>query len=129
MLAVIQYRKSQVYCTDKWATYASVIPQDKLVQSKATTHDIERNHCRQRHWFGRFKRKSIIVSKSNHYLVETHCDLIGVGFAIVLPFGLDQKKAHSWREALSKGVRLRVIRSARVCLPLTLAWLDVLSRR
>jgi insertion element IS1 protein InsB len=54
----------KVYCTDKWATYASVIPQDKLVQSKATTHDIERNHCRQRHWFGRFKRKSIIVSKS-----------------------------------------------------------------
>jgi insertion element IS1 protein InsB len=54
----------KVYCTDKWATYASVIPQDTLVQSKATTHEIERNHCRQRHWFGRFKRKSIIVSKS-----------------------------------------------------------------
>ena len=54
----------KVYYTDKWATYASVIPQDKLVQRKATTHDIERNHCRQRHWFGRFKRKSIIVSKS-----------------------------------------------------------------
>ena len=54
----------KLYCTDGWATYASVIPQDHLVQSKATTHDIERNHCRQRHWFGRFKRKSIIVSKS-----------------------------------------------------------------
>ena len=52
------------YCTDRWATYASVIPQDNLVQSKATTHDIERHHCRQRHWFGRFKRKSIMVSKS-----------------------------------------------------------------
>ena len=46
-------------CTDKWATYASIIPPDKLVQSKATTHDIERNYGRQRHWFGRFKRKSI----------------------------------------------------------------------
>jgi IS1 family transposase len=34
------------------------------VQSKATPHDIEQNHCRQRHWFGRFKRKSIIVSKA-----------------------------------------------------------------
>jgi insertion element IS1 protein InsB len=53
-----------VYCTDQWGTYASVIPPDKLVQSKRTTHDIERNHCRQRHWFGRFERKSIIVSKS-----------------------------------------------------------------
>ena len=54
----------QVYCTDKWGSYASIIPQAKLVQSKATTHDIERIHCRQRHWFGRFKRRSIIVSKS-----------------------------------------------------------------
>jgi insertion element IS1 protein InsB len=54
----------QLYCTDKWATYASVIPPDKLMQSKATTHAIERNHGRQRHWFGRFKRKSIIVSMS-----------------------------------------------------------------
>jgi insertion element IS1 protein InsB len=54
----------KLYCTDQWATYVSVLPQDRLVQSKATTHDIERNHCRQRHWFGRFKRKSIIVSKS-----------------------------------------------------------------
>ena len=54
----------KLYGTDRWATYASVIPQDNLVQSKATTHDIERNHGRQRHWFGRFKRKSIMVSKS-----------------------------------------------------------------
>src|SRR5262245_7944807 len=54
----------KLYCTDRWATYTSVIPQDKLVQSKATTHAIERNHCRQHHWFGRFKRKSIIVSKA-----------------------------------------------------------------
>ena len=54
----------KLYCTDTWAPYASVMPKDKLGQNKATTHDIERNHCRQRHWFGRFKRKSIIVSKS-----------------------------------------------------------------
>jgi hypothetical protein len=32
--------------------------------SKARTDGIERNHCRQGHWFGRFKRKSIIVSKA-----------------------------------------------------------------
>jgi len=53
-----------VYGTDKWGTCATVIPQDTLVRSKTTTHDIERNHGRQRHWFGRFKRKAIIVSKS-----------------------------------------------------------------
>jgi insertion element IS1 protein InsB len=57
-------RDVKVYCTDKWGTYASGIPQDKLVQSNTTTPNIERNHGRQRHGFGRFKRKSIIVSKS-----------------------------------------------------------------
>jgi insertion element IS1 protein InsB len=61
----------KLYCTDRWATYASVIPQDKLIQSNATTHAIERNHCRQRHWFGRFKRKSIIVSKSQEMVEVT----------------------------------------------------------
>jgi insertion element IS1 protein InsB len=54
----------QVCCTDQLATSASVIPQEQLVQSKGGTHAIERNHCRQRHWFGRFKRRSMIVSKS-----------------------------------------------------------------
>ena len=54
----------QLYGTDQWAAYASVIPLDQLVQSQTTTHDIERHHGRQRHWFGRFKRQSIMVFKS-----------------------------------------------------------------
>jgi insertion element IS1 protein InsB len=53
-----------IYHTDHWGTYAAVLPPEKLVMSKTGTGRIERNHCRQRHWFGRFKRKSIIVSKS-----------------------------------------------------------------
>ena len=52
------------YCTDKWEAYASVFPADKLIMNKSLTHEIERNNCRNRHWFGRFKRKSIVVSKS-----------------------------------------------------------------
>jgi insertion element IS1 protein InsB len=52
------------YCTDPWDPPASVIPQGKLGQSKTSTRDIERNHGCSRHWFGRFKRKSSIVSKS-----------------------------------------------------------------
>src|SRR5215831_5294937 len=54
----------KLYGTDKWATYASVIPQDTVVQSTTTTHDMDRHHCRQRPCFGRFKRKSILISKS-----------------------------------------------------------------
>jgi len=52
------------YCTAHWQVYATVIPAEKLVTSKVYMDAIERDHCRQRHWFGRFKRKSIIVSKS-----------------------------------------------------------------
>ncbi|MDE0401168.1 MAG: IS1 family transposase [Candidatus Poribacteria bacterium] len=54
----------KVYYTDEYQAYAAVIPEDMLVQTKTETHGIERNNCRMRHWFGRFKRKSIIVSKS-----------------------------------------------------------------
>ena len=53
-----------MYYRAKGAVYAWVIPQGKRVQSKATPHAIERHHCRQRHWCGRFKRKSIIISTS-----------------------------------------------------------------
>ncbi len=31
----------QVYCTNKGRIYASIRPQERLVQSKTTTHDIK----------------------------------------------------------------------------------------
>ena len=54
----------QRYGTAHWATSASVIPQDQLGQSQATTHAIARHHGRQRHRCGRFTRKSIMISQS-----------------------------------------------------------------
>jgi IS1 family transposase len=50
--------------TDHWPVYAAVIPPERLGMSKARTDGIERNHRRQRHGFGRFKRDSIMVSKA-----------------------------------------------------------------
>ena len=58
------WKPVKCYYTDDYQVYSAVIPREKLVQTKAETHGIERNHCRMRHWFGRFKRKAIIVSKS-----------------------------------------------------------------
>ena len=52
------------YNTAHWAPSAALIPQGKRVQSRATTPTLECNHCRQRYWCGRCKRKSILVSKS-----------------------------------------------------------------
>jgi insertion element IS1 protein InsB len=52
------------YYTDYWQVYAAVIPPERRRMRKARTDGIERNHCRQRYWFERFKRRSMIVSKS-----------------------------------------------------------------
>ena len=42
----------------------NVSPADKLVVGKKYTHAIERNNCRNRHWVGRLKRRSLVVFKS-----------------------------------------------------------------
>ena len=52
------------YCTEHWSVSAAVIPPEQRVMSKAWTDGIERHHCRQRHGLGRFKRKSLMVSKA-----------------------------------------------------------------
>ena len=41
------------------------------MQSQATTHDIECHHGLQSHWFGRFKRKPSMVSKSKEMVALT----------------------------------------------------------
>jgi insertion element IS1 protein InsB len=50
------------YFTDGYEAYKTLIPANRLFQGKDGTHGIERNNCRQRHWFARFKRKSALSS-------------------------------------------------------------------
>jgi insertion element IS1 protein InsB len=52
-----------VFFADNWEAYAELIPHELLVQTKAQTHGVERNNFRQRHWFGRFRRKTCVVSR------------------------------------------------------------------
>ena len=54
----------ELFCPDEWHVYPQVIDEEKLFQGKSQTIYIEQNNKRQRHWFARFKRKSIVVSKS-----------------------------------------------------------------
>lgn len=56
--------KVDLFCTDNWGVYSEVIAADKLYQSKSQTVYLEQNNGRQRHWFARFRRKSIVVSKT-----------------------------------------------------------------
>jgi insertion element IS1 protein InsB len=56
--------RARLYCADGWEAYADLIPAGQLYVGKDQTHGIERDHARQRHWLARFRRRSIVVSKS-----------------------------------------------------------------
>ena len=64
LLERLQRWNARLYCTDDWAAYAELIPQGRLYVGKDETHGIERDHARQRHWLARFRRRSIVVSKT-----------------------------------------------------------------
>ena len=55
---------AKLYISDEYVVYASLIPVGQLYQGKDKTDGIERNNGRQRHWFARFHRRSIVVSKA-----------------------------------------------------------------
>ncbi len=52
------------YCADDWSVYPKEIPEADLIQEKKGPVRLERNNGRQRHWFARFRRKSVVVSRS-----------------------------------------------------------------
>ena len=64
MLERLKRFRIKVFFADHWEAYAQLIPAGLLVQTKAQTHGIERNNARQRHWCGRFRRKTCMVSRS-----------------------------------------------------------------
>jgi insertion element IS1 protein InsB len=51
------------YHTDRLQAYAAMLGHHQHDQGKDETHAIERNNARQRHWLGRFRRKTCIVSR------------------------------------------------------------------
>ena len=59
-----------MFFADGWQAYSDIIPAGLLIQTKTQTHLIESNNMPQRHWFARFRRKTVCVSRS-----ETMVDL------------------------------------------------------
>jgi IS1 family transposase len=51
------------YCTDHWFGFRKIIPQNHLFQGKDKTFWIAQNNGRQRHWFARFRRKTLAKSR------------------------------------------------------------------
>jgi insertion element IS1 protein InsB len=64
MLDRLEQLEVRVFFADNWEVYAELIPAKLLVQTKAETHGVERDNFCQRHWCGRFRRKTCMVSRS-----------------------------------------------------------------
>ena len=57
------WQARRVY-TDNYVCYAEVVGAKQLRQGKKNTYKIEQNNALQRHWLGRFRRRTQIVTRS-----------------------------------------------------------------
>ena len=64
LIARLQRWRTRLYCTDDYAVYDVLLPLGQRYAGKDETHGIERDNARQRHWLARFRRRSIVVSKT-----------------------------------------------------------------
>jgi insertion element IS1 protein InsB len=60
----LQRWRTRLYCTDAYAVYDVLLPVGQHETGKDEPHGVERDNARQRHWLARFRRRSIVVSKS-----------------------------------------------------------------
>ena len=56
--------RRRLYGADDCGVYDVLLPVGLLYTGKEETHGIERDNARQRHWLARFRRRSIVVSKT-----------------------------------------------------------------
>jgi insertion element IS1 protein InsB len=62
-----------LYCTDNYAPYTNALPIGCHPGGKDFTYQIEQNNSRPRHWFARFTRKSVVVTRSLLMRELTRC--------------------------------------------------------
>lgn len=65
------------FYTDDFPGFREVIPCHLLVQSKRHTFNIEQNNSKTRHWLARFRRRTLVVSKST-YMIEISVQLLAI---------------------------------------------------
>src|SRR3954467_11513945 len=64
LIARLKRWRTRLYCADDYVVYDVLLPVGQLHTGKEETHGIERDNARQRHWLARFRRRSIVVSKT-----------------------------------------------------------------
>lgn len=72
----------------QFAVYSEVIGEDRLIQSKSQTYYLEQNNGRQMDWYARFRRKSIVVSKT--------LEMVNLTIALFARFHMNG----SWKDTL-----------------------------
>jgi insertion element IS1 protein InsB len=60
----LKFWKIRLSCTDDYQPYESAVPAGRHDIGKDQTYRIEQNNSRQRHWFARFKRRGVVVTRS-----------------------------------------------------------------
>lgn len=78
-----------MFCADEYSVYLETIPEELLLQTKSQAISIEQNNSRQRHWFARFRRKSLVVSKT--------LEMVDLTMALFARFHVNG----SWKQILS----------------------------
>jgi len=64
------WQAKRVY-SDNYVCYREIVGASRLRQGKCNTYHVEQNNAFQRHWLGRFRRRSQIVSRSLDMLDKT----------------------------------------------------------
>jgi insertion element IS1 protein InsB len=64
LIARLTRWRTRLYGTDDYAVYDVLLPLGQRSAGKDETHGIERDNAPQRHWLARFRRRSIVVSKT-----------------------------------------------------------------
>ena len=57
------WQAKRIY-SDHYVCYSDVIGCQRLRQGKQNTYQVEQNNALQRHWLGRFRRRTQIVNRS-----------------------------------------------------------------
>jgi insertion element IS1 protein InsB len=79
----LQRWRTRLYGTDDCAVYDVLRPVGQRYAGKDETHGIERDNARQRHWLARFRRRSIVVSKTKR--------LVDVSLALFARFAANSR--------------------------------------
>src|SRR3954453_9807689 len=86
LIARLKRWRTRLYCADDYVVYDVLLPVGQLHTGKEETHGIERDNARQRHWLARFRRRSIVVSKTKRMVVSKTKRMVDVSIALFARF-------------------------------------------